>query len=111
MKWEKALWNEKIAQDFKDCLECGDIIGLKELLNSIINRSNYYRERNEISGPYWRTLRKFSALVTAAIQLNPIIIECETGEQPWDSKFDDIYHEIMYHIHKYLIKIIDQEVK
>lgn len=111
MKWEAALWDESHAQDYKDYLECGDIIGLQELLNSLINRSNYYREIGEDKGPYWKTLRKLSALVTAAIQLNPIVVDGEMGEQPLDLKFDDIYHEIMYNIHDYLIKIIEQEVK
>lgn len=111
MKWEAALWNESHAEDYKNSLEIGDIIGLNELLNSLIDRSNYYREIGEDKGPCWRTLRKLSALVTAAIQLNPIVVDGEIGEQPFDMKFDDLYHEIMYNIHDYLIKIIDQEVK
>lgn len=111
MKWEAALWDESHAQDYKDYLECGDIIGLQELLDSCIRRSNHYREINQMEGPHWRTLRKLSSLVTAAIQMNPIIIEMEQGEQPMDLKYDDIYHEIMYSIHDYLIKIIEGEVK
>lgn len=111
MKWECALFNESVAQDFKDSLECGDIIGLDELLDSCIRRSNHYRETNQMEGPHWRTLRKLSSLVTVAIQMNPIIIEMEQGEQLLDLKYDDIYHEIMYNIHDYLIKIIEGEVK
>lgn len=111
MKWEVALFNPKTAQDFKEDLECGDIIGLNTLFDFCLERQNYYQETNQTEGPYWRTLNKFFKLIIAATQLNPIIVEMEYDKQPMDLKYDDIYHEIMYSIHDYLIKIIEGEVK
>lgn len=111
MKWETNLWSTATAENLKKGLEQGDIIGLQDMLNNILTRSNLYRDSGEDKGPYWRDLRKISALVTAAIQLNPIVVETEFHEREEDSEFHNIYFDIMMNIHDYLDMIINQEVK
>lgn len=66
------------------CPNCGNEIHAFVLEGvEMIDCCPHCGEKNilrEDKGPCWRTLRKLSALVTAAIQLNPIVVDGEMGK-------------------------------
>lgn len=102
MKWEHAVLSPEGAQKMKDDLEAGDIIGLESLREFLEYASKGEYAQNDKT--------KLMSLIEVAEAMNPLIIEMEQGERPFDKVYDYYYRDIMSYIYEYLNKIIDQEV-
>lgn len=100
MKWEKAIFTPKEAEDIKGYFECGDNIGFIELRKTL---------RQSLLGTTEGA--KLLSLIAGAEAMNPIIIQMEQGIRPFDREYDYVYRSLVEAIHEYFNKIINQEVK